>query len=94
MTLTDDDYRELARQCCAQDFGCIERGGEEFRVSVDTDVDYDCEDGCFNGTGADIPRDARCRVLWCDSYTADGSEVDFDPQRLEEAVYDMLMEYY
>ena len=28
MTLTDDDYRELAAQCAVQDFGRIDRDGE------------------------------------------------------------------
>lgn len=94
MKLTDDDYRELAVQCCAQDFGTVERGGEEFRVAVSTDVDYQCEDDYFDGTGGQIPTCATVRVLWYDSYTDDGSEVDFDPQKLEEIIYNKLMEWY
>ena len=92
MTLTDDDYRSLAAQCAVQDFGRIDRDGEMVYVSMDVYVEYNPLEEQL--TGGHIPVCAECHVKDFDFDTADGSEVDFDPQRLEEAVYDMLMEYY
>ena len=93
MTLTDDDYRSLAAQCAVQDFGRIDRDGETVYVRMDVDVEYEVEDDYFNGTGAHIPVCAECRVKYFDFDTADGSDVDFDPDRLEEITYDILMQY-
>lgn len=92
MTLTDDDYRELAAQCAVQDFGRIDRDGDTVYVRMDVDVEYEVEDDYFNGTGAHIPVCAECRVKDFDCETADGSDVDFDPYRLEEITYDILMQ--
>lgn len=92
MTLTDDDYRELAAQCAVQDFGRIDRDGETVYVRMDVDVEYEVEDDYFNGTGAHIPVCAECHVKDFDCETADGSDVDFDPDRLEEITYDILMQ--
>lgn len=91
MTLTDDDYRELAAQCAVQDFGRIDRDGEMVYVSMDVYVDYDPLEEQL--TGGHIPVLAECRVKDFDFETADGSEVDFDPDRLEEITYDILMQY-
>lgn len=90
MKLTDDDYRELAAQCAVQDFGRIDRDGETFYVSMDVYVDYDPLEEEL--TGGHIPVLAECRVKDFDFETADGSEVDFDPNRLEEITYDILMQ--
>ena len=90
MTLTDDDYRSLATQCAAQDFGRIDRDGEMVYVSMDVYVDYDPLEERL--TGGRIPVCAECHVKDFDFDTADGSEVDFDPDRLEEITYDILMQ--
>ena len=91
MTLTDDDYRELAAQCAVQDFGRIDRDGEMVYVSMDVYVDYDSLEEEL--TGGHIPVSAECHVKDFDFETADGSDVDFDPDRLEEITYDFLMQY-
>ena len=91
MKLTDDDYRELAVQCAVQDFGRIDRDGEMVYVSMDVYVDYDPLEEEL--TGGHIPVSAECHVKDFDFETADGSEVDFDPDRLEEITYDFLMQY-
>lgn len=91
MTLTDDDYRELAAQCAVQDFGRIDRDGEMVYVSMDVYVDYDPLEEEL--TGGHIPVCAECHVKDFDFETADGSEVDFDPDKLEEITYDFLMQY-
>ena len=91
MTLTDDDYRELAAQCAVQDFGRIDRDGEMVYVSMDVYVDYDPLEEEL--TGGHIPVCAECHVKDFDFETADGSDVDFDPDRLEEITYDFLMQY-
>lgn len=91
MTLTDDDYRELAAQCAVQDFGRIDRDGEMVYVSMDVYVDYDPLEEEL--TGGHIPVLAECRVKDFDFETEDGSDVDFDPDRLEEITYDFLMQY-
>ena len=91
MTLTDDDYRELAAQCAVQDFGRIDRDGEMVYVSMDVYVDYDPLEERL--TGGHIPVCAECHVKDFDFETADGSDVDFDPYRLEEITYDILMQY-
>lgn len=90
MTLTDDDYRSLAAQCAAQDFGRIDRNGEMVYVSMDVDVEYDPQEEEL--TGGHIPVSAECHVKDFDFETADGSDVDFDPDRLEEITYDILMQ--
>lgn len=90
MTLTDDDYRELAAQCAVQDFGRIDRDGEMVYVSMDVYVDYDPLEEEL--TGGHIPVSAECHVKDFDFETADGSDVDFDPDRLEEITYDILMQ--
>lgn len=90
MTLTDNDYRELAVQCAVQDFGRIDRDGEMVYVSMDVYVDYDPLEEQL--TGGHIPVLAECRVKDFDFETADGSDVDFDPDRLEEITYDILMQ--
>ena len=89
MTLTDDDYRKLAAQCAVQDFGRIDRDGESVYVSMDVFVDYDIEED----TGGHIPVCAECRVLFFDSDTEDGSDVELDEYRLEEMTHEMLMNY-
>ena len=91
MTLNDDDYRELAVQCAVQDFGRIDRNGEMVYVLMDVDVDYDPLEEEL--TGGHIPVSAECHVKDFDFETADGSDVDFDPDRLEEITYDILMQY-
>lgn len=91
MTLTDDDYRELAAQCAVQDFGRIDRDGEMVYVRMDVYVDYDPLEEQL--TGGHIPVCAECHVKDFDCETADGSDVDFDPDRLEEITYDILMQY-
>ena len=91
MTLTDDDYRELAAQCAVQDFGRIDRDGEMVYVSMDVYVDYDPLEEEL--TGGHIPVCAECHVKDFDFETADGSDVDFDPYKLEEITYDFLMQY-
>lgn len=91
MTLTDDDYRELAAQCAVQDFGRIDRDREMVYVSMDVYVDYDPLEEEL--TGGHIPVCAECHVKDFDFETADGSDVDFDPDRLEEITYDFLMQY-
>lgn len=90
MKLTDDDYRELAVQCAIQDFGRIDRDGEMVYVSMDVYVDYDPLEEQL--TGGHIPVCAECHVKDFDFETADGSDVDFDPDRLEEITYDILMQ--
>ena len=91
MTLTDDDYRSLAAQCAVQYFGRIDRDGETVYVRMDVHVDYDPLEERL--TGGHIPVCAECHVKDFDFDTADGSEVDFDPDRLEEITYDILMQY-
>jgi hypothetical protein len=91
MKLTDDDYRSLAVQCAVQDFGRIDKDGGTVYVSMDVFVDYDPLEEEL--TGGHIPVLAECRVKDFDFDTADGSEVDFDPDRLEEITYDILMKY-
>lgn len=91
MTLTDDDYRSLAAQCAAQDFGRIDRDGEMVYVSMDVYVDYDPLEEEL--TGGHIPVCAECHVKDFDFDTADGSDVDFDEYKLEEMTYDILMQY-
>ena len=90
MTLTDDDYRELAAQCAVQDFGRIDRDGEMVYVRMDVYVDYDPLEEQL--TGGHIPVCAECHVKDFDCETADGSEVDFDEYKLEEITYDILMQ--
>ena len=91
MTLTDDDYRSLAAQCAAQDFGRIDRDGEMVYVSMDVYVDYDPLEEEL--TGGHIPVCAECHVKDFDFDTADGSDVDFDEYKLEAMTYDILMQY-
>ena len=91
MKLTDDDYRSLAAQCAVQDFGRIDRDGEMVYVSMDVYVDYDPLEEQL--TGGHIPVSAECHVKDFDFETEDGSEVDFDPYKLEEITYDILMQY-
>lgn len=91
MTLTDDDYRSLAAQCAAGGFGRIDRDGETAYVSMDVHVDYDPVEEEL--TGGHIPVSADCRVTTFYFDTADGSDVDFDPDRLEDITYDFLMQY-
>lgn len=91
MTLTDDDYRELAVQCAVQDFGRIDRDGEMVYVSMDVYVDYDPLEEEL--TGGHIPVSAECHVKDFDCETTDGSDVDFDASKLEEMTYDILMQY-
>lgn len=91
MKLTDDDYRSLAVQCAVQDFGRIDKGEESLYVSMDVFVDYDMHE--YELTGGHIPVSAECHVKDFDFETADGSDVDFDPDRLEEITYDILMKY-
>ena len=91
MKLTDDDYRSLAAQCAAQDFGRIDRNGEMVYVLMDVDVDYDPQEEQL--TGGHIPVLAECHVKDFEFDTLDGSDVDFDPDRLEEITYDFLMKY-
>ena len=91
MTLTDDDYRELAAQCAVQDFGRIDRDGEMVYVSMDVYVDYDPLEEQL--TGGHIPVSAECHVKDFDCETTDGSDVDFDASKLEEMTYDILMKY-
>lgn len=91
MTLTEDDYYSLAAQCAVQDFGRIDRDGETVYVRMDVYVDYDPLEEKL--TGGHIPVCAECHVKYFDFETADGSDVDFDPDRLEEITYDILMQY-
>ena len=91
MKLTDDDYRSLAAQCAAQDFGRIDRNGEMVYVLMDVDVDYDPLEEEL--TGGHIPVSAECHVKDFDCETTDGSDVDFDASKLEEMTYDILMKY-
>lgn len=90
MKLTDDDYRQLAEQCAAQDFGRVERNDEMVHVRVDTYVEYDQHE--LSLTGGHIPVCAECHVKDFDFETADGSDVDFDEYKLEEMTYDILMQ--
>lgn len=91
MKLTDDDYRQLAEQCAAQDFGRVERNDEMVHVRVDTYVEYDQHE--LSLTGGHIPVYAECNVIYVDFDTADGSEVEVDIARLEEETYNILMQY-
>lgn len=91
MKLTNDDYLSLASQCAVQDFGRIDRDGEMVYVRMDVFVDYDPLEEQL--TGGHIPVCAECHVKDFDFETADGSDVDFDPDRLEEITYDILMQY-
>ena len=91
MTLTDDDYRSLAAQCAVQDFGRIDRDGETVYVRMDVHVEYDPLEEEL--TGGLIPVCTECHVKDFDFDTADGSDVDFNPDRLEEITYDILMQY-
>lgn len=91
MILTDDDYMELASQCAVQDFGRIDRDGETVYVSMDVGVEYDPLEEEL--TGGRVPVCAECHVKDFDFDTTDGSDVDFDPDRLEEITYDFLMQY-
>lgn len=91
MKLIDDDYRELAVQCAVQDFGRIDRDGEMVYVSMEVYVDYDPLEEEL--TGGHIPVLAECHVKDFDFDTLDGSDVDFNPDRLEEITYDFLMQY-
>ena len=93
MTLTDDDYRELAAQCAVQDFGRIDRSWGSVYVRMDVFVDYEREDDYYNGTGGSIPVSAECRVIDFDYDTVDGSDVEFDASELEEMTYETLMRY-
>lgn len=91
MTLTDDDYRELAAQCAVQDFGRIDRDGEMVYVSMYTHVEYDQHE--LSLTGGLVPVYAECNVIYVDLDTADGSEVEVDTGRIEEEVFNILMQY-
>ena len=91
MTLTDDDYRELAAQCAVQDFGRIDRDGEMVYVSMYTHVEYDQHE--LSLTGGLVPVCAECNVIYVDFDTADGSEVEVDTVRIEEETYKLLMQY-
>lgn len=91
MTLTDDDYRSLAAQCAADGFGRIDRNGGTVYVSMDVGVEYDPLEEEL--TGGHVPVCAECHVKDFDFDTTDGSDVDFDPDRLEEITYDFLMQY-
>ena len=91
MTLTDDDYRELAAQCAVQDFGRIDRDGEMGYVSMDVFVDYDPLEEEL--TGGHIPVLAECHVKDFDFETEDGSDIELDEYRLEEMTHEILMQY-
>lgn len=91
MTLTDDDYRELAAQCAVQDFGRIDRDGEMVYVSMDVYVDYDPLEEQL--TGGHIPVCAECHVKDFDFETADGSDIELDEYRLEEMTTEILKTY-
>lgn len=91
MTLTDDDYRELAAQCAVQDFGRIDRDGEMVYVSMDVYVDYDPLEEQL--TGGHIPVLAECRVKDFDFETEDGSDIELDEYRLEEMTTEILKTY-
>lgn len=91
MTLTDDDYRELAAQCAVQDFGRIDRDGEMVYVSMDVFVDYDPLEEEL--TGGHIPVLAECHVKDFDFETEDGSDIELDEYRLEEMTHEILMQY-
>lgn len=91
MKLTDDDYRQLAEQCAAQDFGRVERNDEMVHVRVDTYVEYDQHE--LSLTGGHIPVYAECNIIDVDFDTADGSEVEVDTVRIEEETYKLLMQY-
>ncbi len=93
ITLTEDDYRELAEQCVAQDFGHIERPWGEVNVTMDIDVEFRREDDYFSGTGGAIPVRAECRVKECDACTDDGVAVEVDEWQLEELAHGMVMQY-
>lgn len=87
MKLTDDDYRQLAEQCAAQDFGRVERNGETVYVSMYTHVEYDQHE--LSLTGGHIPVYAECNVtnVFCDEDT------EVDTTRIEEEVFNILMQY-
>lgn len=91
MTLTDDDYLELAAQCAVQDFGRIDRDGGTVYVSMDVFVDYDPLEEQL--TGGHIPVLAECHVKYIDFDTVDGSEVELDEYRLEEMTTEILKTY-
>lgn len=91
MTLSDDDYRQLAEQCATQDWGRIGRDGEMVYVSMYTHVEYDQHE--LSLTGGHIPVYAECNVIYVDFDTADGSEVEVDTGRIEEETYKLLMKY-
>lgn len=90
MKLTDDDYRQLAEQCATQDFGRVERNGETVYVSMYTHVEYDQHE--LSLTGGLVPIYAECNVIYVDFDTADGSEVEVDTGRIEEEVFNILMQ--
>lgn len=91
MKLTDDDYRQLAEQCAAQDWGRIGRDGEMVYVSMYTHVEYDQHE--LSLTGGHIPVYAECNVIYVDLNAADGSEAEVDTGRIEEETYKLLMQY-
>lgn len=91
MKLTDDDYRSLAAQCAAQDFGRIDRDGEMVYVSMDVYVDYDPQEEEL--TGGHIPVCAECHVKDFDCETEDGSDIELDEYRLEEMTTEILKTY-
>ena len=87
MKLTDDDYRQLAEQCAAQDFGRVERNDEMVHVRVDTYVEYDQHE--LSLTGGHIPVYAEVYVtnVFCDEDT------EVDTARIEQEVFNILMQY-
>lgn len=91
MKLTDDDYRQLAEQCATQDWGRIDRAGGMVYVSMYTHVEYDQHE--LSLTGGHIPVYAECNVIYVDFDTSDCSEVEVDTGRIEEEVFNILMQY-
>lgn len=87
MKLTDDDYRQLAEQCATQDWGRIDRNGESVTVDMNIHVDYDPLEEELSG--GHIPTAVECYVTNVESDT----DVDVDTARIEEYVYDLLMQY-
>jgi hypothetical protein len=90
MTLSDDDYIYLATQCATQDWGRIDHDGGMVYVSMYTHVEYDQHE--LSLTGGHIPVYADCNVIYVDFDTADGSEVEVDTGRIEEEVFNILMQ--
>ena len=87
MTLTDDDYRELAAQCAVQDFGRIDRDGEMVYVSMYTHVEYDQHELSLTGGHIPVYAEARVKDVCCENDT------EVDTGRIEEEVFNILMQY-